>query len=511
MPSGVLLVVMDGWGVSERKDANAIALARIPVFNGLMKKYPNATLGASGEDVGLPDGQMGNSEVGHLNLGAGRVVYQEYTRINRSIRNGEFQRNPVILDAMRAAGSDGRAIHLFGLVSDGGVHSHQEHLYALVRMAKGLGLSRIFVHAFMDGRDTPPKSGAGYLASLEAELSSIGAGKVATVSGRYYAMDRDNRWDRVEKAWRALVEGEGRKCLSSSDAMKAAYGAGETDEFVVPTVITEAGRPVGSVRDGDSVLVFNFRPDRMRELTSAFTRDGFSGFKRGGTPRLGAYACMTQYDEKLNLPVAFPPHNLDNLLAQVLSGRNLSQLRIAETEKYAHVTYFFNGGEEKVYPGEDRILIPSPKEVATYDLKPQMSAPEVTETLLRRISQGNHDFILVNYANADMVGHTGILKAAISAVETVDECLGRILSAATARGYRTLVTADHGNAEQMIDYKTGQPHTAHTCNPVPVILVDDSRTGGRLRKGMLADVAPTVLDLMGIPKPAEMEGSTLLV
>ncbi len=513
MRKPVILIVMDGWGKGSGrgpgKDDDAIAGARTPVFDSLYATYPNSTLSASGEDVGLPEGQMGNSEVGHLNLGAGRIVYQDFTRINLAIRNGEFFKNKVFLSAMSGLKAGGGALHLLGLVSDGGVHSHQNHIYALIRMARDSGVGKIFVHAFLDGRDTPPKSGAGYLEMLRKAMAETGAGKIATISGRYYAMDRDNRWDRVEKAYRAMVRGDGRRSASVEAAMEEAYGKGETDEFVLPTVIGEGGGVIG---EGDAVIVFNFRPDRVREITRAMTQASFDAFDRGEMPRLTSFSCMTVYDAKFGLPAAFPPQKLEMILGETISMHNLKQLRIAETEKYAHVTYFFNGGVEKVFPGEERILIPSPKDVPTYDLKPQMSAVEVADALVEKINSGNFDFLLVNFANADMVGHTGNFQAAVAAVETVDLCVGRVLRAIRDKGGAALVTSDHGNAEQMKDPLTGQPHTAHTSNPVPVILVDDhAGKGARLRKGILADAAPTILEIMGLPRPPEMEGSSLII
>jgi 2,3-bisphosphoglycerate-independent phosphoglycerate mutase len=456
---------------------------------------------------------MGNSEVGHTNLGAGRIVYQDLVRINRAVEDGSFFRNDALLLACRRAKENGGALHLMGLVSDGGVHSHNEHLYALVELARREGVPRTFVHAFMDGRDTPPKSGLDYMAQLEKRLRDTGYGKVAVVSGRYYAMDRDKRWDRVALAYAAIVKGDGQRASSGVGAMEAAYGRGETDEFVKPTVVVNGdGKPVGPVRDGDAVLFFNFRADRAREITRALADEGFKEFDRGHAPRLSAYVCMTEYDKTFPYPVAYAPQDLTEIFPEIVSHAGLSQLRCAETEKYAHVTFFFNGGRETVFPGEDRILVPSPRDVKTYDEKPEMSAREVTEKLVAAIGTGKYGFVLVNYANPDMVGHTGILDAAVKAVKVVDECVGRLWQAAKAQRMAMLVTADHGNCELMTDPQTGEPHTAHTLNPVPFILADPDFRGARLRaKGVLADVAPTALQVMGLPQPKEMKGLGLLL
>jgi 2,3-bisphosphoglycerate-independent phosphoglycerate mutase len=508
-PPSILLVVLDGWGMNPRREGNAIALARTPNMDELWERYPHTVLQASGEAVGLPAGQMGNSEVGHLNLGAGRIVYQEFTRISKAIREGDFFQNLVLLEGIARARAGSGCLHLLGLISDGGVHSHLDHLVALLELAKGQKLERVFIHAFLDGRDTPPRSGRDYLRRLQGELDRIGVGKIATVMGRYYAMDRDNRWERVEKAYAAMVEGQGRLARDAVLAIEQAYAEGETDEFVLPTVITEGSGPVGPIGDGDGVICFNFRADRVREITRALALPNFSGFPRPHPPHLASYVCMTEYDETFDLPIAFPPQHLTRILAEEISRRSLLQLRIAETEKYAHVTFFFNGGVERVFPFEERCLIPSPK-VATYDLQPEMSAFLVTEEVERRIAEGKYRFVLLNFANPDMVGHTGILEAAIQAVEAVDRCLGRVVSAAGERGGIVLVTADHGNAEQMVDYETGSPHTAHTTNPVPFLLIQD-RSPFRLREGILADVAPTILQLWGWEQPPEMEGRSLLV
>ncbi|WP_242356987.1 MULTISPECIES: 2,3-bisphosphoglycerate-independent phosphoglycerate mutase [unclassified Anaeromyxobacter] len=512
-PKPVLLVVLDGWGLRVEREANAIAVAGTPNMDALVHEYPHTAIETSGLSVGLPEGQMGNSEVGHTNLGAGRIVYQDLVRINRAVEDGSFFKNDALLLACRRAKENGAALHLMGLLSDGGVHSHVEHLYALVELARREGVPRTFVHAFMDGRDTPPKSGLEYMAQLEKRLRDTGYGKVAVVSGRYYAMDRDKRWDRVELAYRALVKGEGQRAPSGVAAMEAAYGRGETDEFVKPTVVVNGdGKPVGPVRDGDAVLFFNFRADRAREITRALAGEGFHDFDRGAPPRLSAYVCMTEYDKTFPYPVAYAPQDLTEIFPEIVSHAGLAQLRCAETEKYAHVTFFFNGGRETVYPGEDRILVPSPREVKTYDEKPEMSAREVTDKLVAALGTGKYGFALVNYANPDMVGHTGILDAAVKAVKVVDECVGRLWQAAKAQRMAMIVTADHGNCELMTDPQTGQPHTAHTLNPVPFILADPDLRGAKLRaKGVLADVAPTALQVMGLPQPKEMKGLGLLV
>ena len=512
-PKPVLLVILDGWGIRSEREANAIAVAGTPNMDALVREFPHTAIETSGLSVGLPEGQMGNSEVGHTNLGAGRIVYQDLVRINRAVEDGSFFKNDALLMACRRAKESGGALHLMGLLSDGGVHSHIEHLFALVELARREGVPRTFVHAFMDGRDTPPKSGLDYMAQLEKRLRDTGYGKVAVVSGRYYAMDRDKRWDRVALAYAAMVKGEGQRAPSGVAAMEAAYGRGETDEFVKPTVVVNGdGKPVGTVRDGDAVLFFNFRADRAREITRALADEGFKEFERGHAPRLSAYVCMTQYDKTFPYPVAYAPQDLTEIFPEIVSRAGLKQLRCAETEKYAHVTFFFNGGRETVFPGEDRILVPSPRDVKTYDEKPEMSAREVTDKLVQAIGTGQHGFVLVNYANPDMVGHTGILDAAVKAVKVVDECLGRLWQAAKAQRMAMLVTADHGNCELMTDPQTGQPHTAHTLNPVPFILADPDFRGAKLRaKGVLADVAPTALQVMGLPQPKEMKGLGLLL
>jgi len=508
----VLLLVLDGWGIRAQREANAIAIAGTPNMDALMREYPSTQVETSGLSVGLPEGQMGNSEVGHTNLGAGRIVYQDLVRINRAVEDGSFFQNDALVMACRKAKAAGGALHLMGLVSDGGVHSSLEHLYACMDLARREGVARCFVHAFMDGRDTPPRSGVGYMRALERRIEDTGYGRVASVHGRYYAMDRDKRWDRVEQAYAAMVRGEGYRASNGVAAVESSHAHGETDEFVKPTVIVNGeGKPVGQLKDGDAVIFFNFRSDRARELTRALAEEGFKEFERKVVPRLSAYVCMTQYDETFTYPVAFAPQSLDDIFPELVSRAGLKQLRCAETEKYAHVTFFFNGGRETVYPGEDRLLIPSPRDVKTYDEKPEMAAREVTEKLVAAIGTGKYGFVLANLANPDMVGHTGLLDAAVSAVKVVDECVGRLWKAAQAQGMAMLVTADHGNCELMTDPVTGQPHTAHTLNPVPFILADPDFRGAKLRsKGVLADIAPTALQVMGLPQPKEMKGLGLV-
>ncbi|HYQ80180.1 MAG TPA: 2,3-bisphosphoglycerate-independent phosphoglycerate mutase [Anaeromyxobacteraceae bacterium] len=511
-PKPLLLVILDGWGIRAEREANAIAIAGTPNVDALVKEFPSTALKTSGLAVGLPEGQMGNSEVGHTNLGAGRIVYQDLVRINRAIEDGSFFQNPALLEVCRKAKAAGGALHLLGLVSDGGVHSHEEHLHACLELARREGVGRALVHAFLDGRDTPPKSGLGYVESLERRLRDKGYGKVATVAGRYWAMDRDKRWDRVALAWAALVQGEGMKAPGGAAAVEAAYARGETDEFVKPTVVVNGGGPVGRIRDGDAVLFFNFRADRARELTRAFTQEGFKEFDASARPRLSSYVCMTEYDQTFGLPVAFAPDQPTEIFPEVVARAGLKQFRCAETEKYAHVTFFFNGGRETVFPGEDRALVPSPRDVKTYDLKPEMSARQVADQVVAALESGQYGFLLVNLANPDMVGHTGILEAAVKAVKVVDECIGRLWAAARKAGVAMLVTADHGNCEMMVDPETGQPHTAHTLGPVPFLLADPDLRGAKLRgEGVLADVAPTALQVMGLPKPAAMKGLGLVV
>ena len=504
MKQPLALIILDGFGCREETKGNAIAAARTPHLDHLMACCPHTRIGASGMDVGLPDGQMGNSEVGHTNIGAGRIVYQELTRITKSFDEGEALGNPALTAAMENARRPGQALHLMGLLSDGGVHSHIRHLYGLMEMARRFAVERVYLHCFMDGRDVPPTSGTEFIAALQQKIKELGLGQIATVSGRYYAMDRDNRWERVKLAYDAIVNGEGNKNPDPVAVMQKSYDAGVTDEFIVPTVVTEGA----GIKAGDSVIFFNFRPDRARELTRALVDPDFAGFERekGFFPL--TYICMTQYDATMpNVEVAYRPESLTNTLGEYLSRLGKTQLRIAETEKYAHVTFFFNGGVEAPYEGEDRVLIPSPK-VATYDLQPEMSAYAVTDEAVRRIENGRYDVIILNYANCDMVGHTGVFEAAVKAVEAVDTCLGRLLAALEKAGGRAFLTADHGNADQMAD-ENGAPFTAHTTNPVPFVAIGFGdvtlRSGGRL-----ADIAPTMLQAMGLPQPEEMTGRSLL-
>jgi len=503
------LLILDGWGIHTTTDGNAVATAHTPFLDHLQQDYPHTELRCSGEAVGLPKGIMGNSEVGHLNIGAGRIVYQDLLRIDMDIDSGRFFDNPVLGEIMAQVCSTNRALHLVGLVSDGGVHSQLSHLFALIRMAKAAGLPHLYVHAILDGRDTPPESGAGYLRQVQAFLQEEAFGEIATICGRYYAMDRDQRWDRTELAFRLYTLGEGRTETDPVQAVLDAYQRNETDEFVRPIAITHHGPPDRVVNDGDGVLFFNFRADRARQMTRAFTDKGFQEFERTKVPELCQFVCMTQYDETFDLPIAYPPVHLENILGEVLSRHGRTQLRIAETEKYAHVTYFFNGGEEKAFPLEERCLIPSPRDIPTYDHKPEMSAVEVTQETLDRIRTGHFDVIVLNFANMDMVGHTGIFGAAVKACETVDACVRRIVTEIIHRGGVVMVTADHGNAEKMVD-ASGKPHTAHTVNRVPFVLVDNRRRSNSLRSGILADIAPTILDILGIEPPEEMTGRSLL-
>jgi 2,3-bisphosphoglycerate-independent phosphoglycerate mutase len=508
MQKPIALVILDGWGVGQADDPNnAIARAHTPHMTLLTELYPSTTLCCSGEAVGLPEGQMGNSEVGHLNIGAGRVVYQELTRITKAIRERDFFANPVLSNVMEQTRVGGGALHLMGLLSDGGVHSHITHLYALLEMAKLHNVPRVYVHAYLDGRDVPPSSAPGYVQALEAKMAQLGIGVIATIAGRYYAMDRDKRWERVEKAYAALVYRQGEQAATAGAAVAAAYQRGETDEFVLPTVIANCGDC--GIKAGDGVIFFNFRPDRARQLTRVFVEPEFDGFQRRSGYFPLHFATMTQYDETLPVVVAYSPHYLKNTLGEVFSAAGLSQLRIAETEKYAHVTFFFNGGEEKPVDGEDRILVPSSK-VATYDLKPDMSAVEVTDKVIAAVTMGKYDLIILNYANGDMVGHTGKLAAAIAAVEIIDQCVGRLVEAVRSHGGITCITADHGNAEVMVDPLTGQPFTAHTTNAVPFILVAEKYRGHKLRTGSLADIAPTILELAAMELPTEMTGRSLI-
>jgi 2,3-bisphosphoglycerate-independent phosphoglycerate mutase len=507
--SPLVLVVLDGWGLRAEKENNAIAIARTPVYDQLLQRYPHAQLVASGEAVGLPAGQMGNSEVGHMNMGAGRIVYQDLTRIDKSIRDGELFESAALADAMDRCANDRHALHFIGLLSDGGVHSSQQHLHALLEMAARRKVARVFVHVITDGRDTSPTGGVRYLAQLQAVMSRLSTGRIASLSGRYYAMDRDKRWDRTQLAYDAIVNGQAPETTQSPiDALQAAYEAGTTDEFVKPMVVVDAqGQPVGPVRDDDSIVFFNFRADRARQLTRAIALDDFDGFPRPHRRRVH-YTTMTVYDRTFGLPVVFTPQTFSGNLADVLAENHRTNLRLAETEKYAHVTYFFNCGREEPYPGEERILVPSQK-VATYDLKPEMSAPGIADELVASLGAGKHEVVICNFANADMVGHTGRLDATVAAVETLDKCLGRILTALQAAGGRAIITADHGNAEQMWDPSLKAPHTAHTSNPVPVILCDEKYLGMTLKDGSLRDVAPTMLALLGLQPSREMTGTPL--
>lgn len=506
----VVLMILDGYGLNNNCDHNAVCEGKTPVMDQLMSQCPFVKGNASGLAVGLPDGQMGNSEVGHLNMGAGRIVYQELTRITKSIKDGDFFEVPEFLQAVENCKKNDKALHMWGLVSDGGVHSHNTHIYGLLELAKKNGLSKVFVHCFLDGRDTPPASGKGFVEELEAKMKEIGVGRVASVMGRYYAMDRDNRWDRVERAYNALTRGEGKTADSAPAGIQASYDAGVNDEFVEPFVVTEAGKPVATVQDGDSVIFFNFRPDRAREITRAFCDDDFKGFDREKRLNL-TYVCFTDYDETIeNKAVAFKKEGITNTFGEFLAKNHLTQARIAETEKYAHVTFFFNGGVEEPNEGEDRILVPSPK-VATYDLQPEMSAPAVCEKLTTAIKSGKYDVIIVNFANPDMVGHTGIEEAAIKAIETVDSCVGKTVDAIKEAGGVLFICADHGNAEQLVDYETGAPFTAHTTNPVPFILVNADPAYKLRENGCLADIAPTLIELLGMEQPKEMTGKSLLI
>lgn len=501
----VVLMILDGWGISKQTEGNAIAQSSTPNMDKLLSQYAHSQLLCSGEAVGLPDGQQGNSEVGHLNLGAGRVVYQELTRINKAVREHTLQENVAFQQVMDGCIASGKPLHLMGLVSPGGVHSHSDHLYGLLELARDKNVPQVYVHCFLDGRDVGPSTGLGFVQELEDKLSELGVGKIATVSGRYYAMDRDNRWERVEKAYLAMTQGIGETAESAAKAVEQSYAKGETDEFVLPTVVQTNGQPTGMIGAGDGVIFFNFRGDRAREITKAFVNKEFDGF---GREYLGVnYVAMTQYEEGLDVTVAFPPQDLHNTLGQVLAANNIKQFRVAETEKYAHVTFFFNGGVEDPNPMEDRLLVPSPK-VATYDLQPEMSAIAVKENLVQTIQNGDYPFLLVNFANTDMVGHTGIPEATQKAVETVDACVGEVADAVLAAGGVLLITADHGNAEQMVDPVKGTPHTAHTANPVPFVVV--SEKAYQAKDGSLQDVAPTVLKLLGIEKPADMTGNSLI-
>ena len=506
----VVLMVLDGYGITDKTEGNAIYMANTPVMDKLMAECPYVRGNASGLAVGLPDGQMGNSEVGHMNIGAGRIIYQDLTSITKAIEDGDFFENEAMLEAIENCKKNNSDLHLWGLLSDGGVHSHNTHLYGILELCKKQGFDRVYVHPFLDGRDTPPASGKDYVAALVDKMQEIGVGKVASISGRYYAMDRDNNWDRVEKAYAAMVYGEGVKAADPVQAVADSYANDKTDEFVLPTVIEADGKPVATVKANDSVIFFNFRPDRAREITRSFCDDEFKGFERAKKLDL-TYVCFTDYDETIqNKQVAFHKVLLKNTFGEYLAAHDMTQVRIAETEKYAHVTFFFNGGVEEPNKGEDRILVKSPK-VATYDLQPEMSAPEVCDKLVDAIKSDKYDVIIINFANPDMVGHTGVQAAAVKAIETVDGCVGRAVEALKEVDGQMFICADHGNAEQLIDYETGEPWTAHTTNPVPFILVNADPKYTLRENGCLADIIPTLIQLMGMEQPAEMTGESLLV
>ena len=503
--SPIALIIMDGYGLNPETKGNAIYEAKKPYLDRYFKEYPNSKLSASGLSVGLPDGQMGNSEVGHTNIGAGRVVYQMLVKITKDIEDGTFFENTALVDAMKSAKENGKALHLMGLLSDGGVHSHQRHLVGLLEMAHRMGLEKVYVHTFHDGRDVPPTSGVDFMSELVSDIERIGTGKIATISGRYYAMDRDNAWDRVEKAYNAMVLGEGKEERDPVEAIRKSYADGVTDEFIVPTVIDKEG----TIKDGDSVIMFNFRPDRARQITRTFVDPDFNGFERkNGYFKLN-FVCMAQYDAQMpNVSVAYPPEQLKMTFGEYISKLGMTQLRIAETQKYAHVTFFFNGGEERQFDGEDRILIKSP-DVATFDMKPEMSAPEVCDAVCKAIDEDKYDVIILNYANCDMVGHTGVMDAAIKAVETVDACVGKMVDKLLEKGGKAIITADHGNADCLIDPETNDVFTAHTTNPVPMIVIGAGDV--KVKDGKLCDLCPTMLDMMGIDKPDEMTGESLIV
>lgn len=507
MTKPVMLIILDGWGIGKEYEGNAIYLANTPNYDRLIMDYPNTKLEASGLAVGLPEGQMGNSEVGHLNIGSGRIVYQELTNISKSIEEGNFFNKEEFLQAIENAKKNDSKLHIMGLVSDGGVHSHNTHLYGLLELCKRHGLEEVYIHAFLDGRDVPPTIGKQHLQELEDKIDEIGVGHIATVSGRYYAMDRDNRWERTKLAYEAMVLGRGKMDSSAMEAVQKSYDEGIHDEFVVPTVITKETKPITTIDSGDSIIFFNFRPDRARQITRAIVDEQFNGFEREKKVDT-FFVSMTEYDKTIkNIHVAFKPEKPENTLGEYVSSLGLNQLRIAETEKYAHVTFFFNGGREEPYKNEDRVLIPSPK-VATYDLKPEMSAIEVKEEVLNRLNMDKYHLIILNFANPDMVGHTGVVEAAVKAVETVDTCLGEILELLIEKGGKALITADHGNAEMLIDERDGSTITAHTTNRVPLIMVGED---GKLKEGILADLAPTLLDMMGLEKPKEMTGESLII
>lgn len=505
-----VLMVLDGYGINEKTEGNAIAMAKKPNLDKLMSENPCVKGYASGLAVGLPDGQMGNSEVGHMNMGAGRIVYQELTRISKEIQDGDFFKNEVLLAGFENARKNDSAVHIYGLLGPGGVHSHIDHLFGLLELAKREGQEKVYIHCFLDGRDTPPASAKGFMEELVAKMKEIGVGEIASIHGRYYAMDRDNRWDRIEKSYAALTRGEGVRAEDPIAAVQASYDSGVTDEFMLPTVIEKEGKPVGLIDDKDTIIFYNFRPDRAREITRTFCSDDFDGFDRGERKKVH-YICFTDYDVTIpNKEVAFKKVELKNTFGQWLAAKGLKQARIAETEKYAHVTFFFNGGVEEPNEGEDRILVKSPK-VATYDLQPEMSAYEVSDRLCESIRSGKYDVIIINFANPDMVGHTGVIPAAVKAIEAVDECVGRAMEALKEVDGQMFLCADHGNADQMIDYETGLPHTAHTTNPVPFVLYNYDPAYTLKEGGRLCDIVPTMIDMMGMEKPAEMTGESLLV
>jgi 2,3-bisphosphoglycerate-independent phosphoglycerate mutase len=509
-PRPITLVILDGWGYREDPEANAILAAHKPNWDRLWQSYPHTILSGSGQCVGLPEGQMGNSEVGHLNMGAGRIVYQDFSRIDLAIQQGDFFQNAVLIQALNQAKKNNKAVHIMGLLSPGGVHSHEQHIHAMVKLAAKQQVQHVYIHAFLDGRDTPPQSATTSLESLMKLCESLHCGQIASLVGRYYAMDRDNRWDRIQLAYDLLVMGRSEyQAETATEGLALAYARGETDEFVKPTCIHAKNKSPIAINDGDSVIFMNFRSDRAREITRAFTDPDFTGFTREKWPTLSSFTCLSEYDARHTLPVAFPPQSLDHIFSDVVSKRGLKQLRIAETEKYAHVTFFFNGGVETPFPGEDRVLIPSPISIATYDLQPEMSAPELTARLVKEIKSEQYDVIICNFANPDMVGHTGNFSATVKAIETIDICLGKIAAAIQEVGGELLITADHGNAEKMFDHETNQPHTAHTTDPVPFIYIGRSAHIA-IQDGKLSDIAPTLLYLMDIPQPQEMTGKNLL-
>ncbi len=508
-PAPVIAIILDGWGYSEDPEANAIHRARKPQWDKLWAQYPHTLIKGSGAEVGLPSGQMGNSEVGHLNLGAGRVVYQEFTRVSRAIRTGSFFTNLTLTNAVDQAIENDKALHILGLLSDGGVHSHEEHIQAMVRLAVERGAKRVYLHAFLDGRDTPPRSAETYIGNMQKVFDELGGGRFASIIGRYYAMDRDHRWPRIQAAYDLITQGKAdHQAPDAQSALRAAYARGETDEFVLATAIVPEGEQPVAVEDGDVVVFMNYRSDRARQITRPFIEDDFNCFERAARPKLGAFISLTEYSADFDVPVAFPPERLKNVFGEYIAEHGLRQLRIAETEKYAHVTFFFNGGREEPFEGEDRILVPSPN-VATYDQQPEMSAPELTDKLIEAIESGKYDTIICNYANPDMVGHTGNFEATVKAIEALDSCLGRVIEALRKVGGEALITADHGNAERMADPDTNQPHTAHTNNPVPLIYV--GRPAQLEEHGSLCDVAPTLLHLMGLEIPPEMGGHSLVM